>query len=263
MVGRTPRWDPAQYLRFGDERARPFTDLVARVDVTDVRRVVDLGCGPGTLTAGLCDRWPEADVVGVDTSPEMIAAAQPLGHGRLRFVEGDLRTWRPDAPVDVVVSNATLQWVPDHDLLLGDLVRLLRPGGELAFQVPGNFDAPSHRCIEETVTSARWRDLVDPAVLDRPRSHDADHYLRLLVGAGCSVDAWETTYLHVLHGERPVLEWVRGTALRPVLAALDDAAQDAFCDDLAARLATAYPARDGRTVLPFRRIFVVARSAGG
>ncbi len=263
MSARTPRWDPAQYLRFGDERARPFVDLVARIDVADPAVVVDLGCGPGTLTAGLCDRWPTAVVTGVDSSAEMIAVARPLGHERLRFVEGDVRTWRPETPVDVVVSNATLQWVDGHDRLLGGLLGTLRPDGLLAFQVPGNFDAPSHRCIEETVTSAPWRDVIDAAVLDRPRSHPAAHYLDVLARLGCRVDAWETTYLHVLEGERPVLEWVRGTALRPVLAALAPARHDAFCDDLAARLAAAYPERNGRTVLPFRRIFVVARRPSG
>jgi trans-aconitate 2-methyltransferase len=263
MVGGTPPWDPAQYLRFGDERARPFLDLVDRIGVTDVRRVVDLGCGPGTLTAGLCDRWPAATVVGVDTSVEMITAARRLGHDRLRFVEGDLRTWRTDGPVDVVVANAVLQWVPAHDTLLVDLMASVCPGGAFAFQVPGNFDAPSHRCIEDTVTSARWRAHIGAEVLDRPRSFDAEHYLGVLTAAGYEVDAWETTYLHVLRGERPVLEWVRGTALRPVLAALDPAAHEAFCDDLAGRLAIAYPSRDGRTVLPFRRIFVIARSATG
>jgi len=259
MSDRTPRWDPDQYLRFGDERARPFADLVARIDIAAPAVVVDLGCGPGTLTVGLCERWPTASVIGVDSSPDMVAAARPLANERVQFFEADLRTWRPGDAADVVVANATLQWVEGHDRLLGDLLDMLRPDGVLAFQVPGNFDAPSHRCIEETVLSDPWRDVIDASVLERPRSHAAAHYLEVLADLGCLVDGWETTYLHVLHGARPVLEWVRGTALRPVLAALDPSRHEEFCDALAARLAVVYPQRNGRTVLPFRRIFVVAR----
>jgi trans-aconitate 2-methyltransferase len=253
------RWDPAQYLRFGDERSRPFFDLVGRVPAVDPRSVVDLGCGPGQLTATLADRWPTARVLGVDSSPEMIEQAADHADDRVGFALGDLTGWAPVEPVDVVVSNATLQWVDGHDALLPALARMVRPGGWLAFQVPGNFGSPSHVAIAEQVRSPRWRDRIDQAVLDRPRSFEPAHYLEVLLDAGLEADVWETTYLHRLTGPDPVFNWVKGTALRPVLAALgpDDVA--AFEAELAERLRGAYPAGRHGTTFPFRRIFAVAQ----
>jgi trans-aconitate 2-methyltransferase len=253
------RWDPAQYLRFGDERSRPFFDLVARIPAVEPALVVDLGCGPGQLTATLADRWPEARVVGVDSSPEMIAEANAHASGQLEFTLGDLTGWSPGEPADVVVSNATLQWVPGHDALLGSLARTVRPGGWLAFQVPGNFGSPSHVAIADQVRSPRWRDRIDAAVLDRPRSFEPGHYLDVLADAGLDADVWETTYLHRLQGPDPVFNWVKGTALRPVLAALGPADVAAFEEELASRLRAAYPAGPHGTTFPFRRIFAVAQ----
>lgn len=255
-------WDAAVYQRFGDERGRPFDDLVARVHADAPARVVDLGCGPGDRTATLLARWPTARITGVDSSAEMVAAARDHElPGRLSFVQGDVREWTAHEPVDVLVCNATLQWVHEHLEVLPRLVDALAPEGWLAFQVPGNFAAPSHVLLSELRRSARWSARVG-AGADRSHAvHEPTTYLDTLAGLGLRVDAWETTYLHLLPGPDAVLEWTRGTALRPVLAALDDDEQAEFVDEYAERLRSAYPARPHGAVLPFRRIFVVAHRA--
>ncbi|MDP9395028.1 MAG: methyltransferase domain-containing protein [Actinomycetota bacterium] len=251
-----PTWDPEQYLRYADERGRPFADLLARVGAVAPAYVVDLGCGPGTLTRTLVERWPGAEVVGVDSSAEMIARARVDGAG-VSFVEADLREWRPAWHVDVLVSNATLQWVPGHLDLVPRLVGMLAPGGWLAVQVPANFDEPSHVLLHEVAADPRWRDgLVGVA---RPSSHGADTYLRVLSEYDCTVDAWETTYFHVLPGEDAVLRWMLGTGARPILRALPEALRPAFLADYAARLREAYPPTPAGTVLRYRRVFLVAR----
>lgn len=252
-------WDPDQYLSFADERARPFYDLVSRIGAKAPQYVVDLGCGPGNLTAFLADRWPEATVLGVDSSAEMIAAASRQAvRPRLTFSLGDVRDWRPDGTVDVIVSNALLQWVPGHLGLLPGWVAALAPGGWLAFQLPGNYDQPSHVVLRELSQSAKWRDRLSGVELNRQAASPAE-YLDVLATLGLAVDAWETTYLHVLPGEDAVTRWYKGTGLRPVLAALEppDAAQ--FVGEYAERVRRAYPAARYGTVLPFRRVFVVAR----
>jgi trans-aconitate 2-methyltransferase len=253
-------WDPGQYLRYAGERARPFFDLLARVGADDPSYVADLGCGPGNLTAVLADRWPVAEVVGVDNSPEMIDAAQAEARGRdrLRFELADIWGWRPDRKVDVLVSNAVLHWVPGHLDLVGRWPGLLAPGGWLAFQLPGNFGQPTHAILLDLVRSDRWAPLLDGVVLNRQAGSPAD-YLDLLARAGCSVDAWETTYLHVLHSPDPVVEWYRGSGLRPVLAALAPGQAERFVAEYRERVAEAYPAPPYGTVLPFRRVFVVAQ----
>ena len=255
-------WDPGQYRRFADERARPFFDLVARIGTDAPRSVVDLGCGPGDLTVDLARRWPAAAIVGIDSSAEMIAAARRGEKGPgVSFTVADLRDWQPDAPVDVLVCNAVLQWVPGHLGLLPRWVSWLSGGGWLAFQLPGNFDQPPHAVLREMAASPRWRPLIGEAELTR-QAGDLTGYLDVLAGAGCQVDAWETTYLHILHGEDPVVEWVKGTALRPVLAVLDDAETAEFLAEYRDRMRRAYPPRSFGTVLPFRRVFVVAHGPG-
>lgn len=257
-------WDPTTYLRFGGERARPFADLLARVPVTGPRTVVDLGCGEGALTASLAARWPSAVVTGVDSSPEMLAAAASHAvPGRVGFVAGDVRTWTADRPVDVLVSNAVLHWVPDHPRLLPAWAEVLAPGGALAVQVPGNFRAPTHALLAELCHSSRFGTRLDAVAPDPDAVLDPAGYLEVLAGAGLEPDVWETTYLHVLTGDDPVLGWVRGTVLRPVLAALDAAEAEHLTAAYAAALREAYPQRsDGTTVLPFRRIFAVGRRPG-
>ncbi|MGN9913009.1 trans-aconitate 2-methyltransferase [Phytohabitans sp. LJ34] len=253
-------WDPATYLRFGDERSRPFFDLMARVGAAEPRAVVDLGCGPGNLTATLAARWPGARLRGVDSSAEMIEKARAERYP-VDFEVGDLREWTPEADHDVVVSNAALQWVPGHEELLPRWVAALPAGAWLAVQVPGNFDAPSHVALRALTVEAGLGDLArDAPVLD-PAG-----YADVLAGAGCAVDAWETTYLHRLPvvpgADHPVLTWMEGTALRPVRAALSPDGWAVFRDTLARRLASAYPARGNVVSFPFRRIFFVARTQG-
>jgi trans-aconitate 2-methyltransferase len=255
-------WDPGQYLRYTGERARPFFDLLARVQAEKPGFVADLGCGPGNLTATMAGRWPAADVLGVDNSPEMIEAAQAeTGRSaRLTFTLGDIRDWQPERPVDVLVSNAALQWVPDHFDVVRRWPGLLAPGGWLAFQLPGNFDQPSHAILRELADSGRWRGLLAGVQLNR-QAGDPAEYLDLLAAAGCAVDAWETTYLHVRPGSDPVVDWYRGTGLRPVLSVLGPAQAEEFVADYREKAARAYPAAPYGTVLPFRRVFVVASRA--
>jgi len=254
------QWDPGEYLQFGDERGRAFVDLVARVPAEAPRRVVDLGCGPGNLTRLLSRRWPDAVVEGVDSSPEMVERATSDGEtDRLRFRVGDLRDWSPEEPVDVLLSNATLQWVPGHLDLLAQLVAAVRPGGWLAFQVPGNFGERSHTAIAELRAAPRWRERLAGLEIEQPSSEDPAVYLATLVGLGCTADVWETTYLQVLKGPDAVVRWISGTGLRPVLGALDDSERADFVAEYRALVAPAYPERPWGTVLPYRRIFAVAR----
>jgi trans-aconitate 2-methyltransferase len=256
-------WDPEQYVRFADHRERPFHELVARVGAQDPASVIDLGCGPGTATATLAARWPGAEVLGLDASQEMIGDAQRLATPRLRFAVADARAVDVSG-ADLVVSNAMLQWLPDHRELLARWRGELKPGAWLAFQVPGNFDAPSHALMREVAARPRWA----PALAGVLRGGDSvDTPLRYAEGflaAGWRVDAWETTYVQWLPGADPVLEWVRGTGLRPVLDVLDPDDAAAFEAEYGAELRRAYPASVGAdgtalTALPFRRIFVVAR----
>ncbi|GAA3673806.1 trans-aconitate 2-methyltransferase [Nonomuraea antimicrobica] len=250
-------WDPATYAVYADERSRPFVELVSRVGAVEPDYVVDAGCGSGELTTKLSTRWPNATVEGFDSSPAMIGKARQLG-SKVRFAVADVVTWRPDRPVDVIVSNAVLQWVPEHRAVLEHWVEALAPGGWLAFQVPGNFDAPSHVAIRELCSSRAWSDRLGDFRRDSPVAEPLD-YLDLLHRGGVRVDAWETTYVHVLQGENPVLDWVSGTALRPILDRLDPAERRRFLRDLSGSLAEAYPARSYGTPFPFRRIFVVAQ----
>ncbi|MFG2799548.1 trans-aconitate 2-methyltransferase [Streptomyces pseudovenezuelae] len=264
----TPTWDPTQYLRHADHRARPFTDLLARVPDLPGRAplIADLGCGPGNVTALLAARWPTARITGYDNSAEMLGKARveyagpTAGGGSLDFAHADVRTWAPGQPYDLIISNATLQWVPGHVERFADWIAGLAPGGTLAFQVPGNFDSPSHRLMRELAASTGLAETLrhDDAVLT------PEAYLAALAGLGCEVDAWETTYVHLLQGEDPVLDWVKGTGLRPVLTALadDPKARDAFVADYRAALREAYPAGPHGTPFPFRRIFAVARKEG-
>ncbi len=244
-------WDPTAYLAFADHRARPFHDLLARVTARAPRRVVDLGCGPGNLTALLAARWPDAAVTGIDSSAEMVAAARANGVDAHR---ADVAGWTPAPDTDVVVANAVLHWLPQHRDLLPRWLWALPPGAELALQVPANFGAPSHTLVREV---ARRHGVDLPA--DSPVAEPAG-YAELLAATGAEVDVWETTYLHRLTGPDPVLGWIGSTTLRPVRDALDEHAYPAFRAELAPRLRTAYPARpDGTTWFPFRRIFAVAR----
>jgi trans-aconitate 2-methyltransferase len=258
------RWDPQQYTRYAEERSRPLQDLIARIRVERPEHVLDLGCGPGPMTRSLADRWPQASVLGIDSSEDMIAkAADHAVPGTVEFRVADVTSFTPDHTYDVIVSNALLQWVPDHLDLFPRFASWLRPGGAVAIQVPDNFTDPSHVLLRELRQSPSWRDRLAEdadrsAGVQRPAA-----YLDALAAVGLEPDVWQSTYLHVLSGENAVLEWMKGTALRPVLARLsgDADATAAFLAELAQLLERAYPVRpNGRTVFPFTRTFAVGHA---
>ncbi|MEV0270143.1 trans-aconitate 2-methyltransferase [Hamadaea sp. NPDC050747] len=262
-------WDPQVYQLYRDERSRPFYDLLARVGSHAPAHIVDLGCGPGNLTVTLSQRWPEARIEGLDSSAEMIesAAARPeVRSGKVAFAVGDVLTWRPPEDVDLIVGNAVLQWVPGHRDLLRSWAGAVRTGTWLAFQVPGNFEAPSHQLLRELSASPEWAGRID-GLRDGGAVWEPAEYAGDLLAAGCDVDAWETTYLHLLpvrpDAPHPVLAWMEGTALRPVKASLADRPADwaRFREQLQDRLAKAYPVRQEVVAFPFRRIFLVAHKA--
>lgn len=260
-------WDPQQYERFAAERARPFHDLIGRIPTAEAVAVVDLGCGPGTMTATLAGRWPGAAILGIDSSPDMIAAASAFAGEQLSFQLGDIAAWRPQrGSVDVIVANASLQWVDDHATLLPIWAAALDDGGTLAFQVPVAAGNPAVTVIAEAASSPRWaaaltavRDSTGPQAATPVRS--PSWYVATLSAAGLTVDAWQTTYYHVLDGDDPVLEWFAGTGLRPYLDALSGPDRAEFRADVGARLRDAFPREPFGTILPFPRLFVVAHRA--
>lgn len=271
MPAAAPAWDPQQYLHHTDHRTRPFHELLARVPALpgQAPRIADIGCGPGNVTMLLSGRWPAARVTGFDNSPEMLDAARAYagptpGGGQLDFRPADAAHWAPDETYDLIIANAALQWVEGHAERFPDWLDHLAPGGTLAFQVPGNYDAPSHVLLAELCASPRWRARLGGRADRRVLTLEPEEYFQRLSCLGCETDVWETTYLHHLQGPDPVLEWTKGTALRPVLTALgnDAAAREEFLAEYGELLRTAYPAGPHGTVFPFRRIFVVARKAG-
>jgi trans-aconitate 2-methyltransferase len=256
-------WDAQQYLRYADERSRPFVDLTARVLAQEVRSIVDLGCGPGNLTRTLIKRWPDSHILGVDNSQEMLDQARPLAiPGRMEFVHGDIASWSADEPIDCVVSNAALQWVADHGTLLTRLAKLLSPTGTLAVQMPYHFENPAHLVIEAAKNGPRWRQWLQGVGLNQQSVSPLTWYVEHLHSLGMTVDAWQTTYIHVLSGPNPVLEWFKGSALRPLLKALPPQEREAFLRDIGSRFDSAYPAKNGVTLLAFPRIFFVAGRSG-
>ncbi len=251
-------WDPEQYELFDVWRRRPAHDLAAALPSLDPRTVVDLGCGGGHLARLLAGRWPDADVLGVDNSPAMLTWAEGTA-SRVRWQRADLRTWRPQWPVDLLISNAALHWLDDHERLFPELLETLAPGGVLAVQMPRNFDAPSHRLLYETAAEGPWAAKLDKVLRHAP-VHAPQDYYDWLSPLAKRVDIWETEYLQVLNGDVPVLQWTRGTTLVPVLETLAGEELDAFLAAYRAKLETAYPQHpDGNTLFPFKRLFIVAR----
>ena len=259
----SPVWSPKQYGTYAEERGRPFADLVGRIRADVVHTVADLGCGPGNLTVTLRELWPEATIRGIDSSPQMIEAAEKYADDRLTFEVGDLLEWTAEpGSLDVIVTNAVLQWIPGQLELLPGFVEALRPGGWLAIQIPGNGDAPSHSILRELASAEPYAQYAKDASL-RAEVPGPGTYVDALSGLGCVVDAWETTYFHLLQGDNAVLEWVKGTGARPVLQSLPEELRVRFEEEYGARLAEAYPQRSYGTLLPFRRIFAVAQKKVG
>jgi trans-aconitate 2-methyltransferase len=255
----SPSWDAAQYLRFAGERMRPAMDLLQRIPAElTPGRAVDLGCGTGEITLALKARWPRAEVTGLDSSAAMLEKARRLGC-EVAWVQADIAAWSPAQPFDLIFSNAALQWLDGHEALFARLLAALAPGGVLAVQMPRNFAAPSHRLMRETASDGPWRERLSRRLRTEPVL-PPERYYGLLAPLASELDLWETEYLHLLEGETPVLDWVKGTALRPLLEALADPGERAeFVARYQARLSEAYPRRsDGRTLFPFRRLFLVA-----
>jgi trans-aconitate 2-methyltransferase len=253
-------WDPKQYALFGGERLRPARELIAAIAVEAPSKIIDLGCGDGRATRLLAARWPGAGIIGVDNSPEMLDAAAKLGlnaEWRCR----DLGAWQADGPVDLVFSNAALHWLPDHDVLVPQWMRSVSAGGVLAIQVPDNFAAPSHRLLFDLAEAPLWRGRLSHLVRRAPVARPSQ-YFEWLRPLSERVDIWDTEYLQILTGEDPVLQWIKGTWLRPFLAALDAAGAAEFEREYGGLLRAAYPrSAAGETLFPFKRLFIVARRA--
>jgi trans-aconitate 2-methyltransferase len=250
-------WEPQTYLRYADIRFRAGLDLIARIPKFEYHTIYDLGCGTGHLTRILADAFPNSKVAGVDSSPEMLAQAR-REFPRLDWQQGDINSWHPAAPPDLIYTNAALHWVPGHETLLPSLLNKLWPGGVLAMQVPRHFESPPHLALKELVMQSEWRAKLEALLLAPIPSPEA--YWRWLSPHARNLDLWETIYLQVLDGKDPVVNFMRGTALRPFLSALqeDDAAK--FIDAFAERMAAAYPPQaNGQTLFPFRRLFLVAQ----
>src|SRR5579883_1935049 len=262
-------WDPALYLKFGDERLRPGFDLLARIGDLPPGPLYELGCGTGVHARAIAARWPDRVLTAIDRSPEMLAkaAAEPAA---ILWVEADIAQWSAPEKGALIFSNATLQWLDGHGRLFPHLMRQLVPGGVLAVQMPRNFDQPSHALMRETALEGPWASKLAPLVgpegsatvlRSDPVAPPEEFYDLLAPLAPGGLDLWETTYIHVLAGADPVLQWVKATALRPVLDALAGAERDAFLAAYGAKLRLAYPRRaDGKTLLPFRRLFLVAQA---
>jgi trans-aconitate 2-methyltransferase len=252
-----PTWDAGQYLQFADERTRPCRDLIGRIALEQPRRIVDLGCGPSNSTAALMARWPEAEITGLDSSPEMIAAAQKAYPDR-NWTTGDIASWTAERPCDLLFSNAALQWVGDHRAVIPRLMRQVAPGGALAIQVPANFEAPAHRAMRELAHSRVWRNHF-PETVREWFVHEPAFYYDAVAPLAKRVDLWTTEYFHVMENAQAIVEWYKGTGLRPFLDALSAADQERFLAEYRALLAVSYPHRgDGKVLFPFLRLFVIA-----
>lgn len=254
-------WNAQQYLRFEDERTRPARDLLAQVPLDAASFVVDLGCGPGNSTELLAARFPDAELLGLDTSPAMLEAARErLPH--VTFASGDASTFTLPRPADLIFANAVLQWVPNHEVVLPRLMSLLAPGGILALQMPDNLDEPSHVAMRETAMMGPWSRKLRDAVAARVALPLPAAYYDMLIGAADRVDIWHTIYNHPLASAAAIVEWVRATGLRPFIDALEGDERAQYLEDYRRRLLAPYPMRaDGKVLLAFPRLFIVARRA--
>jgi len=255
-----PTWDPDQYLQFAEERTLPCRDLVKRIELNDPGRIIDLGCGPGNSTAVISERWPGARITGLDSSSEMIAAARS-SQPRNNWIVGDITAWAEanDQAFELIFSNAAMQWVGDHSSVFARLMRHVASGGAFAAQMPGNFDASAHLLMRELAASPAWRDRFPKGVREW-HVHDLQFYYDVLSPHARRIDLWATEYIHVMPESGAIVEWYRGTGLRPFLNVLGtESDRDRFTSEYGQRLRTAYSQQaDGRVLFPFRRLFMVA-----
>ena len=250
-------WNPEQYLKFADHRLRPALDLLARIPAENPETIIDLGCGPGNITEWLQRRWPQARITGVDSSGEMLDSARAK-HPDLAWEQADIETWLPKVRADIIYSNAALQWLDHHRPLFAHLFAALAPGGVLAVQMPRNFDQPSHVLMRQAAQEGPWRDVLAPTLRPSPVAAPAE-YWRMLQPLGARLDIWECDYLQTLPGDDPIVQWMLGTTLRPLLALLSEAEREAYLDVYRELVRAAYPREsDGTTLFPFRRLFILA-----
>ncbi|EIJ41996.1 trans-aconitate methyltransferase [Beggiatoa alba B18LD] len=251
-------WNPQQYLKFGDYRLRPALDLIARIPLATAQVVVDLGCGAGTVSPHLQNRWQMARVIGVDSSADMLAHARQQ-YPQIEWVQSDIASWQPSESCDILFSNAVLHWLVHHDVLLPRLLQCVKPSGIFAIQLPMSFDTPSHTLITQTALQGVWAETLRPLLRESP-VQSPEYYYDLLAPHVQALDMWESVYWHVLTGENPVVEWMKGTWLKPLLDVLNPEEQRAFEQAYRAVIAQAYPRRaDGSTLFPFRRLFLIAQ----
>ncbi|MDE2602799.1 MAG: trans-aconitate 2-methyltransferase [Bradyrhizobium sp.] len=251
-------WSAQQYLKFEDERTRPSHDLLAQIPIADARKVIDIGCGPGNSTELLVRRWPQAEVIGIDTSADMLRQARER-LPQQKFIEANIAHWAPPENADVLFANAIFQWVPGHLKQLQRLLRALPSGGVLAVQMPDNLDEPVHVLLREVAKTGPWRQkLADKAgardVLPTPGGYyDA-------LGPLCTrIEIWHTIYNHVLEDAAAVVEWIKGSGLRPFVDPLEAPERKQYVAEYTKRIAEAYrPQGDGKVLLRFPRIFIVA-----
>jgi trans-aconitate 2-methyltransferase len=250
-------WDPTQYLKFADHRLRPALDLLSRVNLDDPKTIYDLGAGTGNVTELLANRWPEARIIGVDSSEEMLKeAAQKAAN--IEWEVGDIGTWQPTQPADLIFTNAALHWEPNHAELFNRLMKSVKPGGVLAVQMPRNFGALSHTSISEAALSGPWRDKLEPVLRPAP-VEPPPFYISTLTPLAESLDVWETEYQQILTGENPVKEWTKGTWLAPLLNALEEPHRSHFEATYAELITSRYQKQpNGSTIFPFKRLFIVA-----
>jgi len=254
-------WDPRQYLKFSDDRLKPALDLIAEIELEEPVSICDLGCGPGTVTRILAERWPGADVIGIDSSPDMLMKAE-ASSSEISWHVQDIQDWHPDKPVSMIFSNAALHWLDDHDILFPGLIDDLEKGGVLAVQMPRNHQEPSHALMTDLARMGPWKDLLEPLLRPAPVAVP-EVYREILEPCTASLKVWETVYSQSLVGENPVLEWVGGTSLKPFLDAFDRSGKESwkrqFLDEFGSELKRVYPKGiDGNTLFPFRRLFVLA-----
>jgi len=258
-MSRSADWHAMQYTKFEDERTRAVRDLVSAIPKGNVRVAVDIGCGPANSTEVLAAAFPEARVSGVDSSPDMLEAARKRMPG-VRFEQADITAWNDAGPFDLILANAVLQWVPGHETLFPSLVEKLAPGGHLAVQMPDNLEEPAHTLMRQVAMSGPWAGRLTGA--ERTMRHRPGWYYDLLAPRCARIDLWRTTYCHVLDSADAIVEWFKGSALRPFLAPLDAGEQARFITQYRDTLALAYPAqRNGKVLLPFPRLFIVATRA--
>jgi trans-aconitate 2-methyltransferase len=253
-------WNPAQYLKFTDHRLRPALDLINRIDLESPSVVYDLGAGTGNITELLANRWPDARVIGVDSSEEMLGDSSERA-ANIEWEVKDIGSWQPGEPPDLIFTNAALHWLPDHDALFTRLMNSVAPGGTLAVQMPRNFGAISHTSITAAAMNGPWRTTLEPLLRPAP-VEPPDFYIGVLSPLSDSLDVWETEYSQILTGDHPVKEWTKGTWLRPLLDALEEPERSEFESVYTDLVDSAYPKQpDGKTIFPFRRMFIVATRA--